>query len=254
MRKLFKFCILLLALIISCNPSEGDGTGDQKSGDRISKITSTSDGSVFIIDFTYEAGKLSEISRPTKGTSRKIIYENDLATKVEFYENQRLEVITALNYENSILTSTRSRDEDGVLLPTFLEFVYVDSKLDSVNQYIESETGEKVLNISFDYDFNGSENVAMTTIDFPTSSIAYNSTYDDKNHHMTSLPIAIRTLLFYPEGISKNNKLSEKIVSDESNQSETTFELTYNEMGFPTTMKVITPNDESSTTVEYLYE
>ena len=257
-----KFLVVIGFLIFSCSTSEEsnmlpDDDEIPNSSSRLSKITTSNDGSSFVIDFIYEGENLISLSVNSGESEERLIYDNNLPIKIERYSNGSLTSFSDLEYENGVFKRERSFD-NGVNI-SYTDYSFQNQNLIKVERFTENENGEFISTFrrEFDYDINGNVELVtqMELIASNNQITEFSYKYDINQHYMSGLTKEVR-FFFWDDfiSISNNNFISETIKTNGQTISEDTFEYTYNSDGLPLNREEFNSDGQSISTTAYSYE
>ncbi|WP_155854989.1 hypothetical protein [Cellulophaga baltica] len=244
MKIILKLSLLTILVLVSCTKKD-DNMDDATSGTKISQIINNPSDPTFKLEFKYNQNTLTEVALPIKETSRKIEYENEIASAINHYVNNEFAGTTKLIYQNNKLVKTDNGEDSN----NYLEFSYTNNKLSKVEQFFITDNQEITSQFTMEYVYDN-QNVSKRVLTSDGSKTEYVYTYDNKDHYYNTIPESLRIYFFWPEGISVNNPLTTKIYSDEMFNSESNLEYIYNDLDLPTSRKQI---DKDVTTV-FTYE
>jgi YD repeat-containing protein len=188
-------------------------------------------GTSTTFEFTYDAQKRISQVTSTDGGLYKYIYENGLLTHVENLIGTEKIAENVIQYENGKIKSNTlfAAEPDGngnvTYIPTF-KTVYVyhgNGAVQKVSTYVMGANGQLELDHDYVYD-----------------------QYDSKKNPLAVMGDFSQAFLYQP--ISANNPLTEKWVNADGSIDETTVnEYTYDNAGYPVTVKSTTTSNGTPT-------
>ncbi|SDB61194.1 hypothetical protein SAMN03097699_2577 [Flavobacteriaceae bacterium MAR_2010_188] len=242
--------IFTIFVLFSCSTNDSSQSLEQLSEDEAlikREVLTKLNGDTISVDFSYDGNRLTS-AKSSDGYEFNYIYENDLLSQVDLFQDGTILIYVELTYEIARLSSYTSYFSNDIA--ERFDFTYNSENSILVKRYSGNYTSQNYQN---DIDIV-LENQNIKSVTSSEYSVQY--TYDSSNSIYKNI-FAIDVLNYIGldfggfEGVSNNPTSRSRVYLSESESQ--TFTHTYNSIDFPATTDVYLEGNLEGT-IEYFYE